>query len=127
MPVMNSSTIAKRRGFLVIASVPENPPMKGLSGEEGSWGRSRPERQPRVFLSSAWGVCWCLSRSGRGRCSGRVSGARGLGFQTLGSSSGKIRPGKLCGSAASSRPEGVGDSWPGAGVVFGDGDPPRGL
>lgn len=127
MPVMNSSTIAKRRGFLVIASVAENPPMKGLSGEEGSWGRRRPERQPRVFLSSAWGVCWCLSRSGRGRCSGRVSGVRGLGFQTLGSSSGKIRPGKLCGSAASSRPEGVGDSWPGAGVVFGAGDPPRGL
>ena len=41
MPMMNSSTIAKRRGFLVIASVAENPPMKGLSGEEGSWGQRR--------------------------------------------------------------------------------------
>ena len=56
MPMMNSSTIAKRRGFLVIASVPENPPMKGLSGEEGSWGQRRPERQPRVFFCPVRGA-----------------------------------------------------------------------
>ena len=36
MPMKNSSTIAQRRGFLVTASVAGNPPMKGLSGEEGS-------------------------------------------------------------------------------------------
>jgi len=37
-----------------------------------------------------------------------VSGVRGLGFQTLGSSCGKIGSGKLSGRAASSCPEGAG-------------------
>lgn len=49
----NSSMIAKRRGVIVMTSVARDHPMKGLSGDEGSWVQRRRERQPRVFPATA--------------------------------------------------------------------------
>ena len=45
----SSPTISKKRGAIVIASVAEDRPMKSVSGDEGSWGQRRRERQPRSF------------------------------------------------------------------------------
>ena len=131
----NSSTISKQRGAIVIASVPEGRPMKkSLSGNEGSWGQRRRERQPRSlrplrigprlpFLGLA-----VVSPQVRRRAMLRNSlrGQRSRVSNDESSRCGKIRPGKLWGRAASSRSEGAGGSRPGAGVVSGVGGPAPG-
>ena len=130
----SSPTISKKRGAIVIASVAEDRPMKSVSGDEGSWGQRRRERQPRSFRPLRLGPrppffgLAAIPPQVRRRAMLRNSprGQRSRVSEEGSSCCGKIRPGKLWGRAASSAAEDTGGSRPGAGVVSGVGGPAAG-